>query len=121
MLKYSKGNPTPNDPKTIKTPVFSSAESETGGTIKNAQIVIPLRRILKNVHLHWQPNKGSTIITDNLTSQGILTCFIKTRKSKTWGMRYHWIEDRIFQKYIQLIWKQGIYNWADYFTKHHPP
>ena len=89
MLKYSKGNPTPNDPKTIKTPVFSSAESETGGTIKNAQIVIPLRRILKNVHLHWQPNKGSTIITDNLTSQGILTCFIKTCKSKNWDMSYH--------------------------------
>jgi hypothetical protein len=36
-------------------------------------------------------------------------------------MRYHWLEDRIDQKQIQLIWKRGKYNWADYFTKHHPP
>ena len=36
-------------------------------------------------------------------------------------MRYYWIEDFIFQKYIQLIWKRGIHNWDDYFNKHHPP
>ena len=74
---------------------------------ENTQNVIPLRHILETVYLHQQTTKGFPIITENLTSQGILTCFIKTRKSKTWGMRYHWIEDRIFQKYIQLIWKRG--------------
>ena len=36
-------------------------------------------------------------------------------------MRYHWIEDRIQQGQINLIWKSGKVNWADYFTKHHPP
>jgi hypothetical protein len=36
-------------------------------------------------------------------------------------MRYHWVEDRIQQGQIDLIWKAGKYNWADYFTKHHPP
>ena len=35
-------------------------------------------------------------------------------------MKYHWLEDRIFQKQIQLIRKQGIYNWEDYLTKNHP-
>ena len=126
MLNYSKGNPTPNGPiskecKIFKTKVSSSAESETGDTFKNAQNIIPLRHILETVYLHQQPTEGSPIVTDNLKYQGILTCFIKPRKSKTWDMRYHWLEDRIFQKQIQLIWKRGIYNWSDYFNKHHPP
>jgi len=80
-----------------------------------------MKHILETVFRHPQPEKGSPIVTDNLTSQGILTKLIKPRKSKTWDMRYHWLEDRISQKDIQLIWKRGKYNWADYFTKHHPP
>ena len=77
--------------------VSSSTESGTGGTFENAQNVIPLRHILETVYLHQQPTKGSPIITDNLTYQGILTRFIKPRELKTWDMRYHWLENRIFQ------------------------
>ena len=33
-------------------------------------------------------------------------------------MRYHWIQDRIVQNHIELIWRQGNFSWADYFTKH---
>ena len=126
MLNYSKGTPTPNvhiltECKTLKTVASSSAESETGGTFENAQDVIPLRHIPETVYLHQQPTKVSPIITDNITSQVILTHFIKTRRSKTWYVRYHWLEDRIIQKHIQLIWKRGMHNFADDFTKHHPP
>ena len=121
MLDYSKDTPTPNGPiltecKTLKTLVSSSAEVETGGTLENAQNVIPLRHIIKTLYLHQKPTTGSPIITEKLTYQGILTCLIKTA-NKIWDMRYHGLEDRIFQKHIQLIWKQGIHNWADYFTK----
>ena len=101
--------------------VYSSSEEETGGTFENAQNVITLIHILETVYLHQQPTTDLPIITDSLTSQGILTHFIKTCKSKTWDMRYHWLEDLIFQKHIQLIWKQGIHNWVDFFTKHQPP
>ena len=88
MIYYSKGTSTPNVPilteyKNLKTVVSSSAEAETGGTFENAQNIIPLRHILETVYLHQQPTKGSPIITDNITSQGILTNFIKPRKSKT--------------------------------------
>ena len=99
----------------------SSSKAETGGTLENAQNVIPTRHILGTVYLHQQPTTGSPIITDNIASQGILTRYIKPCKSKAWYMIYHWLEDRIFQKHIQLIWKQVIYNWSNYFTKHHPP
>ena len=101
--------------------VSSSAEVETGGNIKNAQNFIPLVHILKTFFLHQKPIKGSPIITYNITSQGILTCFIKSCISKTWNMKYHWLEDCIFQKQIQIIWKYGIYSWSDHFTEHHPP
>ena len=78
----------------------SSAEEETGGNFKNAQDVIPLRHILETVYLHHQPTKGSPTTTGNITYRCILTSFIKPRKPKTWDMRYHWIEYRIFQKHI---------------------
>ena len=111
MLNYSKGTPTPNGPiltefKTLKTMVSSSYEAETGGTFENSKNVIPLRHILETIYLHQQPTKGSPTSTENFASQVILTSFIKTCKYKTWDMRYHWLEDRIFQKRIQLIWKR---------------
>ena len=85
MLDYYKGNPTPNGPiltefKTLKTVVSYSAEAETCGTFENAQNVIPLRHIIETVYLHQQPTKGSLIITDNITYQGILNRFIKPHK-----------------------------------------
>ena len=101
--------------------VSSSSEAETGGTFENAQNVLPLINILETVYLHQQPTKGSSIITDNLTYQGVLTHFIKPRRSKIWDMICHFLEDRIYQKHIQRIWKQVIHNWADYFIKHHSP
>jgi len=99
----------------------SSAEAETGGIFHNAQHTIPITRILIHVLKHPQPELGTPIVTDNVTLKGIISKLIKPRKSKTWDMRYHWIEDRIKKQEIQLIWKPGKYNRADYFTKHHPP
>ena len=85
MIDSSKGTPTPNVPiliecNTLKTVVSSSAEAETGGTFEDAENVIPLRHMIKTVYLHQQPTTGSPIITENLTSQVILACFIKHRK-----------------------------------------
>ena len=85
MLDYSKGTPTTNFPiltefNTLKTVVSASSEAKTGGTFEKAQNVIPLKYIIKKVYLYQQPTKGSPIITKNITSQGILTRFIKPRK-----------------------------------------
>ena len=107
--------------KGLKNVVSSTAEAETGGIFHTSQTAIPIARILTHVLKHPQPADGTPIVTDNATSKGIITKLIKPRKSKTWDMRHHWIEDRIKRKEIQLIWKPGKYNRADYFTKHHPP
>ena len=86
IINYSKVAPTPNDPilpefKTLKTVVSYSSEAEICGTFGNSTNVIPLRNILETFYLHRQPTKFSPIATDNLTYQGILTHFIKPRKS----------------------------------------
>ena len=126
LRDYSTGNPKMNgavliECKGLKNVVSSTAEAETGGIFHTSQTAIPIARILTHVLKHPQPADGTPIVTDNATSKGIITKLIKPRKSKTWDMRHHWIEDRIKRKEIQLIWKPGKYNRADYFTKHHPP
>ena len=82
---YSRVNLNPNEPiltelKTLKPMVSSSTEAETVGTFKIAQNVIPLSHILETVFLYQQPTKASPITIARVTSQNILTCFIKTRK-----------------------------------------
>ena len=85
MLDYSRVTTTPKRPifteqKTLKTVVYSSSESETVGTLENAQNVIPLIHILQNFYLNQKPTKGSPIATENLTPQGTLILFIKPCK-----------------------------------------
>ena len=36
-------------------------------------------------------------------------------------MRFHCIHDHINQKLILVYWDKRKNNYADYFTKHHPP
>ena len=99
----------------------SAAEAETGGAFENSLNLVSIRRICEQDFNHPQPRKGSPLITDNSTSTGILTRLIKPRRSKSWDMRHHWLEDRIQDNTIQLIWRPGKLNRADYFTKHHAP
>mgnify|MGYP001256489781 FL=1 len=70
---------------------------------------------------HPQPYDGTPLVTDNASSHGLLTKLMKPKRAKAWDMRYHWLEDRIQQKQFKLIWRKGIENLADYFTKHHHP
>ena len=115
-------NPPPNGPiftlcKTIRNVVSSSAEAETSGAFLNAQEIIHIRRTLEAMG-HPQPTNGTPLKTDNKTSYEITSNLIKPKKSKTWDMRFHWLEDKVDQKEINLHWKPGSKNWADYYTKH---
>ena len=126
MSDYAKGTPMPNgailvECRSLHNVVSSAAEAECGGTFENAQTAIPIAHILSRVFRHPQPPNGTPIVTDNSTSKDLLTNLIKPKKSKTWDMRYHWLEDRIKLKQLQLIWKPGKCNRADYYTKRHPP
>jgi hypothetical protein len=98
----------------------SSAESETGGLYSNAQNGVPMRNDLKFLD-HQQPEDGTPLVTDNASSHGLLTKLMKPKRAKAWDMRYHWLEDRIQQQQFKILWRKGIENLADYFTKHHHP
>ena len=63
----------------------------------------------------------TSIKTDNSTAEGFFNKTIKPKRSKAFDMKFHWMKDRIQQNQFHLYWEKGSNNWADYFTKHHPP
>jgi hypothetical protein len=100
----------------IKNVVASAAESEVGACFHNAQSGAPLRVTLPEIG-HTQP--PTPLRTDNSTAFGILNETIKQKRSKAMDMRYHWLTDRVRQKKIDVYWRPGRENLADYHTKHH--
>jgi hypothetical protein len=115
--------PKPNGPihtecRTLRSVVSSAAEAECGGLYHNSQNAIPIRDSLIAI---GHPQPPTPIKTDNSTALGIVTSLMKPKRSKTWDMRYHWIEDRVHMGHLRPYWDKGINNWADYFTKHFPP
>ena len=46
---------------------------------------------------------------------------MKPKRSKTWGLKWHWLRDKEVLEKLRLYWERGENNDADYFTKHHPP
>ena len=118
-------NPMTNAPlfvmcNTIKNVMSSAAEAETGGIYMATQRACPLRVALEELG-HPQPARGTPIYNDNSTATAILNSEMRQKLSKAFDMRFYWVKDRIQQSQFQLIWRKGITNMADYFTKHHPP
>jgi len=103
--------------KTIAHVVSSAAEAETAGVYHNAQVCVPIRRILEALG-HVQP--PTPIKTENATAHGFTYDNINQKRSKSWDMRYYWLRERKNQKQLDIFWDKGTLNDADYFTKHHP-
>ena len=103
--------------KTINHVVASAAEAETAALFHNAQMCIPIRRILEALGHHQPP---TPIKTDNSTAHGFTYDNINQKRSKSWDMRYYWLRDKKIQKLLDIFWESGLLNHADYHTKHHP-
>ena len=104
---------------TIKNVMASAAETETGGIFMATQRACPIRTAVIELG-HPQPKTGTPCYTDNKTAKGILTASMRQKLSKAFDMRFYWVRDRIKQGQFNLIWRKGVLNMADYFTKHHP-
>ena len=120
---HSIPTPTPNGPiltecVTLRNVMSSAAEAEVGTVHHNGKVAVPIITALNEMgHLQGPiPLK-----TDNLTAEGFLNKKIRQKRSKSFEMRFHWMIDRIQQGQFWVYWDKGINNWADYFTKHHPP
>ena len=97
--------------------VSSAAEAELGGLFENMRDATTLRNILADV---GYPQFASPIQTDNKCAEGIAHGTVKSKRSKAFDMRYHWVRDRVHQGQFDVYWREGGHNLADYFTKDHP-
>ena len=68
---------------------------------------------------HKQP--PTPLMTDNSTAEGIMNETVRQKCSKAIDMRFYWLQDRIRPGQFKLYWRPGTENYADYFSKHHPP
>ena len=42
---------------------------------------------------------------------------IEPKRTKSIDMQFHWLRDRVQLQEFIVIWRKGIYNLADFFTK----
>lgn len=97
--------------------VSSAAEAEVGGLFENMRDATTLRNILTDM---GYPQPATPIQTDNKCAEGISNGTVKSKRSKAFDMRYHWVRDRVRQGQLEVYWREGGHNLADYFTKDHP-
>jgi hypothetical protein len=102
--------------KQINVVTSSAYESEIGGAWMNTVASPPETRTLELLG-HNQP--PTEIISDNKVAVAIANGTAKQRLSKPIDMRFHWLVDRTQQKQFKVVWRAGINNLADYFTKKH--
>ena len=94
--------------------VCSSAEAETAGLFNNAQVALPIRRLLIAI---GHPQPATPIKTDNSTAAGFVNNNIKITKAKTWHMRMYWLREKEVKKIFKIYWEEAAQNYADYYTK----
>ena len=102
----------------IKNVMSSAAEAELGTLYIMAREAIHIRNILAELG-HVQPR--TPIQTDNTTAEAIINNMVQPKRTKAMDMRFRWLRDRSLQKELRIHWRSGKLNYADYFTKHHPP
>ena len=97
----------------------SAKKAETGGMLLNEKMV-PIRNTLIAME-HTRPGNLNHLKSDSKTGVVIVPLFMKPKRSKSWYMKYHWLEDGTKMGHLNPYWERVIHNWANYFTKHHPP
>jgi hypothetical protein len=102
----------------MKNVLASVAEAEIAACFYNAQEACAIRTALITI---GHPQGPTPIQTDNSTADGILNSTVKQKRSKAIDMRFYWLWDRIDQEQFIVHWQPGYLNFANYFTKHHPP
>jgi hypothetical protein len=103
----------------IKGVMSSAAEAELGALYINGRKAVEERNILEEM---GHPQPPTPIQTDNSTAEGIINKKVQPKRTKAMDMRFHWLRDRaVNQQQFRFYWRPGPLNYADYWTKHHPP
>eukprot|EP00957_Ditylum_brightwellii_P007739 585243-Ditylum_brightwellii.AAC.1 len=67
------------------------------------------------------PQPPTPLITDNNTMHGLTTGTMTPTHLKAVDMRFNWLKCREAQRQLNIKWKKGESNKADYHSKHHRP
>ena len=69
----------------------STADSEMGGLFHNAQTIQHIQVLLEAIG-HKQPPTPLKI--DNSTAYAFMNKSLQQKKSKSWDMKMHWLQDK---------------------------
>ena len=100
----------------IKQCMTLATEAELATVYITAQEVVYMRIILEEMG-HKQP--ATPIQMDNAMAEAVINAKITPRRSKTMGMRFHWLKDRECQQKFKFYWQPCKLNHTDFWTKHH--
>ena len=89
----------------------SIGEAEYAAAFHTAQMV---RKTLSDL---GYPQPPTYILVDNKVAHGIASNTIEPKRTKSIDMQYHWLRDRVQLQEFIVIWRKGMYNLADFFTK----
>ena len=89
-----------------------------GALFYNAKLGETIRVVLEEI---FHPQQANPMQTDNSTAEGIENNTIQEKKNKGMYRRFYFVQDQVLQVHYNVFWKPGATNFADYFTKHHPP
>ena len=103
----------------IKAVMSSASESELGALYINTRKAVEEWQILEEM---GHPQPPTPLQTDNSTAEGIINSKVQPKRTKAMDMQFHWLWDRgVNQWQFHFYWRPGMLNYADYWTKHHPP
>jgi hypothetical protein len=98
----------------IQNVMASIGEAEYAAAFHTAQMAAGLRKTLSDL---GYPQPPTYILVDNKVAHGIASNTIEPKRTKSIDMQYHWLRDRVQLQEFIIIWRKGMYNLADFFTK----
>jgi hypothetical protein len=83
-----------NTATSMRNTLASAAEAECGAMFNNTKKAVALRNTLEEID-HTQP--PTPVQVDNSMAVGFANKRLKQQRSKSMGMRYYWVQDRVAQ------------------------
>lgn len=95
----------------------SAAEAEYVSVHDTIKRGVYCRNILEGI---GYPQSTTEHECDNKCAVGIANNTVHDRKTKHIDRRYHWVKNEVKDGRFKVIWKEGVGNIADFFTKYLP-
>lgn len=89
-------------------------ESEYAALFISCKKAVILRSTLQDL---GYPQGPTLVVSDNKCASGIASDEVTQRRSKAMDTRFHWTRDRVRQGQFEVVWRPGLHNLADIFTK----